>query len=94
MFGRIGAARTSITFTSASIFGYVGSNRFFYSVAGNSVFGRFGSLRFFASVLSSGTILGRVGSSRTNCLAAGSWYFCRGTPAEAVIPVAALLLSG
>jgi hypothetical protein len=61
-------------------------------VVGDSVFGRFGSLRVFATVISGDTVLGRVGGSRSTCLSAGDWYFCRGTPVEALIPVAALLV--
>jgi hypothetical protein len=93
MFGRIGSSRVAITYLSSSMFGRLGPNRFFYSVTGSSVFGRYGGLRVFASVLSGGTVVGRVDGLRSSCISSGNWYFCRGNYAEAMLPIAALLLN-
>jgi hypothetical protein len=90
-FGRVGPASAFISYTGSSAFGRIGEARFFYSRSGSIWFGRYGGLRV-VMVLSGKTILGRVGIGRVNCLAAGRWYFCRGTRVEALIPIAALLV--
>jgi hypothetical protein len=76
------------------MYGRLGPYRFYYSVSGTTVFGRFGGARVFVSVLSGGTMLGRVAGSRSNCAATGDWYFCRGAYVEALLPIAAYMLTG